>query len=135
MKYTLKDIVNQSVEDTTAVSSILPKGLSVMGGGVKLQAFSSKIEILNCSKGGHYYQEIEEDEYDYFLENGWKKGKIQIAINNCKHKLELIERRMKVEMNTRKNDKHIQNLKTRRENLLKKYADHNVKLNQINQLN
>ena len=131
MVYTLKDIVNQAQKDSTAVVSTLPKGLSVMGNGVKLQSFSSKIEILNCSKGGHYYKEIEEDEYDYFLENGWKKGKIQVAINNCKHKLELIEKRMKVEMNTRKNDKHIQNLKTRRENLIKKYADHKVKLNQI----
>ena len=131
MRYTLKDIVNQAQKDSTAVISTLPKGLSVMGNGVKLQSFASKIEILNCSKGGHYYQEIEEDEYEYFLENGGKKGKIQVAINNCKHKLELIERRMKVEMNTRKNDKHIQNLKTRRANLIKKYADHNVKLNQI----
>ena len=131
MKYNLKEIVDQALEDSTAVTSILPKGLSVMGSGVKLQSFPSKIEILNCSKGGHYYQEIEEEEYSYFLENGWRKGKIQVANNNCKHKLELIERRMKVEMNTRKNDKHIQNLKTRRENLIKKYADHKVKLNQI----
>lgn len=131
MKYTLKDIENQAINDRTAITSALPKGVCVMGNGVKLQSFLSKIEILNCSKGGHYYKEIEEDEYDYFLENGWRRGKIHIAINNCKHKLELIKRRMKVEMNTRKNDKHIQNLKTRRQNLLKKYADHNVKLNQI----
>ncbi len=131
MKYNLKDIVDQALEDNTAVTSILPKGVSVMGNGVKLQSFPSKIEILNCSKGGHYYKEIEEEEYNYFLENGWRKGKIQVAINNCKYKLALIEKRMQVEMNTRKNDKHIQNLKTRRENLIKKYADHKVKLNQI----
>ncbi len=128
--YTLKEIVNQATKDSTAVVNKLPLGVSVMGFGVKLQDFPSKTEILNCSRGGHYYQEISEEEYSYFYINGWKKGKINIAINNCLFKLNLIENRMKIEMNTRKNDKHIQNLKTRRENLLIKYADLKLKLNQ-----
>tara|TARA_R100000935_G_scaffold29558_1_gene49903 strand:- start:12916 stop:13314 length:399 start_codon:yes stop_codon:yes gene_type:complete len=132
MKYTLKDIVKQALEDRSSVMSTLPQGFSVIGLGVKLQSFPSQTEILNCSKGGDYFKEIEISEYNYFFNNGWKKGKLKVAINNCLYKLDLIEVRMKEEMNTRKNDKHIQNLKTRRENVLVKYAKHNQKLNQLN---
>jgi hypothetical protein len=53
-------------------------------------------------------------------------------MSNCVHKLGIIEERIKKELNTRKNDKHIQNLKTRRETLLNKYAQLKQKLNQIN---
>tara|TARA_R100001463_G_scaffold42546_10_gene89123 strand:+ start:16 stop:411 length:396 start_codon:yes stop_codon:yes gene_type:complete len=129
MIYTLDQVMEQALDDSAGVKSTMPQGVSVISNGIKIQRFPSKTEILNCSRGGHYYQEILPNEYDYFIENGWKKGKVQMAINNCLFKLDLIERRMKVEMNTRKNDKHIQNLKTRRENLLKKYADLQIKLN------
>ena len=50
---------------------------------------------------------------------------------NCKRKLNLIEQRIKKEVNTRKNDKHIQKLKTTRENLLIKYSKRNKQLNLI----
>ena len=50
---------------------------------------------------------------------------------NCKRKLDLIEERIKREVNTRKNDKHIQRLKTSRENLLIKYSKRKKQLKQI----
>ena len=50
---------------------------------------------------------------------------------NCKRKLNLIEQRIKKEVNTRKNDKHIQKLKATRENLLVKYSKRNKQLNLI----
>tara|TARA_Y100000361_G_scaffold118462_1_gene109850 strand:+ start:928 stop:1323 length:396 start_codon:yes stop_codon:yes gene_type:complete len=129
MNYTLNEVMDQALLDNAGVTTQMPQGESVIASGIKIQRFPSKIEILNCSRGGHYYQEILPKEYEYFLEHGWAKGKVQMSINNCVFKLNLIEKRMKVEMNTRKNDKHIQNLKTRRENLLKKYADLQIKLN------
>ena len=43
----------------------------------------------------------------------------------------MIEKKIQNEVNTRKNDKHIQNLKTRRENILLKYTDLRNKLNQV----
>ena len=58
-------------------------------------------------------------------------GTIKLSISNCKHKLELIEDKIKTELNTRKNDKHIQNLKSRREALLQKYANLKIKLNKL----
>ena len=50
---------------------------------------------------------------------------------NCKRKLNLIEERIRAEVNTRKNDKHIQKLKTTRENLLLKYSKRKQQLNLI----
>ena len=43
----------------------------------------------------------------------------------------LIEERIKKEVNTRKNDKHIQNLKNKREKALQKHAELKLKLNQL----
>jgi len=43
----------------------------------------------------------------------------------------MIEDKVREEVNTRKNNKHIQSMKARRENLLIKYAERNKQLNQI----
>ena len=55
--YNLKQIMHQALEDQKTIKSILPKGVSVIGHGVKLQKFSDKIEILNMGKGGDYFKE------------------------------------------------------------------------------
>ena len=69
--------------------------------------------------------------YDFFYDEGWEIGCYKVKINNCLHKLKIIEENIKTEVNTRKNDKHIQNLKTRREKILQKYTINKNKLNQI----
>jgi len=101
---------------------------SVMKMGVKIQRFKDRIEILNMSKGGSYYQECNEQEYSYFLKNGWVMGCVFLAIENCLHKLVLIEDRIKLEVNTRKNDKHIKKLKHKRDIVLLKYASYKLKI-------
>lgn len=120
-RYDMNDIFKQALEDSKSIKSVLPQGVSVIGRGVKLQKFDDRIEILNMGKGGEYYKECDQEEYDYFREHGWTLGTKHLALHNCVHKLKLVENRIKEEMNTRKNDKHIQNMKSRRENLLKKY--------------
>lgn len=100
--------------------------------GVKIQKFASKIEILNCSKNGDYYNEISEDQYKDFFTNGWVKGCLILAVSNCVRKLKLIEQRMRDEVNTRKNDKYIKNLKNKREFVMKKYTNHSKSLIKLN---
>jgi hypothetical protein len=119
--YDIADIFKQALEDKKSIKSILPKGVSVIGRGIKIQKFDDKTEILNMAKGGMYYKECNEKEYELFYQHGWVEGSKHLQLSNCVHKLGLIEDKIKQEMNTRKNDKHIQNLKTRRENLLQKY--------------
>jgi hypothetical protein len=50
-------------------------------------------------------------------------------MKNCLHKLGLIEIQIQKELNTRKNDKHMHGLKSRRATLLLKYADLKLKFN------
>tara|TARA_R110000824_G_scaffold23591_2_gene84330 strand:+ start:456 stop:872 length:417 start_codon:yes stop_codon:yes gene_type:complete len=127
----IEEVYNQALEDTNAIQELKPLGFSVINYGVKIQKFLSKTEILNCSRSGDYFQECNEEEYELFFIHGWKKGGIRLSMMNCKRKLDLIEERIKREVNTRKNDKHIQRLKTSRENLLIKYSKRKKQLKQI----
>ena len=126
-----KDIMTQALEDPKSIKNVLPKGVSVIGRGVKIQQFDDGIQILNMGKGGDYFKECSNEEYDFFYRDGWGKGCTQVSMSNCLHKLSIIESRIKTELNTRKNDKHIQNLKNRRETLLNKYTNLKSELNKL----
>tara|TARA_R100000935_G_scaffold791_3_gene2821 strand:+ start:815 stop:1228 length:414 start_codon:yes stop_codon:yes gene_type:complete len=129
--FTIPQVWEQAITDPRSVVQNLPKGISIIANGVKLMKFQENIEMFNMNKGGDYFKELDEDEYALFHEGGWKVGLIKLAISNCLFKLDLIEKRIQNEVNTRKNDKHIQNLKNRREKILKKYTTHQTKLNKI----
>ncbi len=129
--YTLEQIFNQAFKSNNSVKSEMPKGICIIHNGVKIQKFDDRIEILNLGKGGSYYKVCNKFEYDFFKYNGWSTGCLILSIENCKHKLMLIEERIKKEVNTRKNDKHIQNLKNKREKALQKHAELKLKLNQL----
>ncbi len=105
------------------------KGKSFIRRGIKIQKFNDKIEILNMSKGGAYYKECDEKEYKLFTDFGWKNGCLRVNIDNCLHKLNLIEARIKSEVNSRKNDKHIKRLKNKRSAILLKYASYKLEAN------
>lgn len=129
--YSLEDIYIEASQDTDCIHYDMPNGVGFINYGVKLQRFSTTIELLNCGRGGDYFKELTEEEYNFFFKHGWREGGLRLIIGNCKRKLAMIEERMREEMNTRKNDKHIQKLKIQRENILKKYATYNNKLTKI----
>lgn len=129
--YNKKEIYNQALQDDSAIV-IGEEQVSMINIGVKISKYPSKIEILNCSKDGDYYQELNNDEYNIFYQNGWTKGCRLLALENCKRKMDLIKNKMKAEVNTRKNDKYIKNLKTKRDLIMKKYTYHTNKLTNLN---
>ncbi len=124
-------IFHEALQDRKAIKTKTSKVHSVIANGIKIQKFSDRIEILNMGKGGDYFKECSPQEYQFFYEDGWLIGCYRVKINNCLHKLKIIEEKIKTEVNTRKNDKHIQNLKSRRESILQKYTINKNKLNQI----
>ena len=126
--YSLEDIFNQSKED---IHSMKPTINSAINNGVKIQKFPSKIEILNCGRSGDFFQECSVEEYDLFYKYGWVEGGVRMSMMNYKRKLNLIESKIRDEVNTRKNDKHIKKLKTSRESLLVKYSNRIKQLNRI----
>ena len=128
---TLTEIFNEAMLDPRAIITRLHHGESIINKGCKIQKFNDRIEILNMGKGGDYFSVCTKDEYEFFYIHGWKVGVIQLAISNCEHKLNIIQERIKKEVNTRKNDKHIQNLKNRREAIMVKFTNYKRKLNQV----
>lgn len=126
--YSKEDIYLQALQDNSAYISSIN---SIINNGVKIQKFDSKIEILNCSRNGNYFQECNKEEYDLFYIHGWHIGGLRLSMMNYKRKLDLIEIRIRSEVNSRKNDKHIKKLKTSRENLLIKYSKRITQLNKI----
>ncbi len=127
----LETIFQTALEDPKAIVTVLDKCTSVINNGVKINLFSDRIEIMNMGKGGDYFKECTIEEYDFFYDEGWYTGGILLKISNCLHKLNIIEERIKTEVNTRKNDKHIQNLKNKRDKIMFKYTIEKQKLNQI----
>jgi hypothetical protein len=126
--HSIEDIYSQALSDYKAIHS----QNSIINYGVKIQKFDSDIQILNCSRNGDYFQDCNEDEYDLFFIHGWIKGGLRLSMMNYKRKLDMIEDRIRNEVNTRKNDKHIQKLKTSRENLLINYSKRQKQLNKLN---
>ncbi|HAI17785.1 MAG TPA: hypothetical protein DCM10_07070, partial [Xanthomarina gelatinilytica] len=63
------------------------------------------------------------------LEYGWVIGIHKMSLRNKKRKLNLIENKMRSEVNSRKNDKHIKSLKKYRKEILKEYIRITKKLN------
>ena len=129
--YSLDQLFNQALQDNP-IHIKKELGDSVINNGFKMQKFQSKIEILNCSRNGDYFQELNKNEYEMFLSNGLIKGCVIMNINNCLHKLKLIESKMRVEVNSRKNDKFIKNLKTKREYIMNRYSYYTKKLIKLN---
>ena len=129
--YSIEEIYHQAEQDINSIKVSKTNGNSILNYGVKIQKFPTKTEILNCSRSGDYFKECNNEEYDLFFKYGWREGGIRLSMMNCKRKLNLIEERIRAEVNTRKNDKHIQKLKTTRENLLLKYSKRKQQLNLI----
>ena len=126
--YSVEEIYQQALEDSEGYHSL---NNGVINYGVKIQQFPSKTDILNCGRRGDYYQECNTEEYKLFFIHGWEKGGLRLSMMNCKRKLDMIENNIRNEVNTRKNDKHIQKLKITRENLLIKYSKRKQQLNKI----
>ena len=127
--YTLPEIFDQAILLGSRDITKIPNGYSVIHQGMKIQMFNDRIEILDMNRGGDYYKVIKEEHYKVFFKYGWEIACLKMVTINCLHKLDLIEERIKNEVNTRKNDKHIQNLKTKREILLNKYTTYTQKIN------
>jgi len=127
--YSLEVLFEQARSMPSSIYTKTSKCESVMSTGAKINKFSDKIEILNMGRGGDYIMELNETEYNFFQNHGWNIGVDQLMLNNYLFKLGLIENRIKTEVNTRKNDKHIQNLKNRRAKILQKYTERKQKLN------
>ena len=66
MKYTLEEIYDQATKDSLGIHQKHTNKTIVINYGYKIQKFSDKIEILNCSKGGDYF-----GKYSTYCSSSW----------------------------------------------------------------
>lgn len=117
----LTDIFNQADNDEVSINI---DGLGYearLRQGIKITREGHDVQIFNTTKGGLFYDEITSAQYQTFLEYGWVIGVYRLTLVNYRNKLELIEKKMKQEVNTRKNDKHIKSMKKIRTSILIDY--------------
>ena len=87
------------------------------------------MEVFNTQKGGDFYQEIDVDEYDYFLEKSWRFGVYRVSLSNYSRKLINIEASIKDVINDKQNKKQLDSLQSRRLNIMNRYTKITSKLN------
>ena len=113
---TLKDIYNEDIE-------------YVLSRSFKIEKKEEDIKIYKFI--GYFWSEINEDEYQTIIENGWIMVTISLSLKKITNQLDEIETKTRSEVNTRKNNKYLVTLKRRRSELMNIYSS---LLKQINKL-
>jgi hypothetical protein len=133
----MQDVFEQSVADDYAISlkgvgyeSILLHGIQIV-----CDDKTKEVQIVNTHRGGDYYTTLRSDECEDFIKGGWRYGVYTLALSNYRHKLDIIESRIKVGIQEKSSSKQILMLKSERSRVLEMYSNINFKLNQINQIN
>lgn len=134
MSYTLQDIFNQANLDHNVAKINSKCCVSVVSKGVKIEKDieTNEIVIYNTHLGGDFYKEIDSQQYVFFEEKGWVYGKYVVSLSNYRRKLDVIEERIRNEINTRKNGRYIMGLKEMREHYLLKFSESSKIINQLN---
>ena len=128
--YKLNDIFNQANTDEVSINIDGVGYEARLRQGIKITKENNTFQIFNTTIGV-FYQEISEEQYQTFYEYGWVIGVHKLALINYKRKLRVVENKMRNEVNTRKNDKHIKTLKKARLSLIESYRRASNKLNKL----
>ena len=128
---TLNDVFNEAKEDTfsATLDTKYVEARLVFGVKIVRDRETGVVEIFNTQKGGDFYQEIDVDEYDYFLEKSWRFGVYRVSVSNYSRKLINIEASIKDVINDKQNKKQLDSLQSRRLNIMNRYTKITSKLN------
>ena len=128
--YRLKDVYMQANTDEVSIK-IDGMGYDArLRQGIKITKEGQDVRIFNTTKGV-FYEEISDKQYALFRECGWVIGVYKVALTNYKRKLNVIESRIKSEVNTRKNDRRVKALKKARVRILKDYTRITKQINKL----
>jgi hypothetical protein len=128
----LNDIFEQALKDYNTANLDGNDYESRLSYGIKIVRYEedNSVVIYNTARGGDYYEELNEEEYNIFIEEGWQIGVKKMALKKYTNKLELIENKIKEEINGRNNTRYLDFLRESRTNTLNKYYNITQKLNQ-----
>ena len=133
MCYTLKEIFKQAKADEFSAVLDGEEFEARILSGIRIEQNINTADTIihNTTIGGDFYKEITDDEYEVFYQKGWRYAVFVLSLSNYRRKLKMIDQKIKREVNTRKNAKHIMNLKAARERIMNSYSKINKKLNLI----
>ena len=133
MCYSLEQIFEQAKDDHYSASLDGDGTEARILYGIRIEKIhlTGKISIHNTTKGGDFYTLATDDAVKIFIEKGWRYGVFSLALSNYRSKLDIIERKIREEVNTRKNAKHIQSLKSNRQRMLNRFSKVSHKFNSI----
>lgn len=55
---------------------------------IKHDTETGDIRIFNTATGGDAYRELDEEEYSFFLDNGWREGCLLVALRHYNERLD-----------------------------------------------
>lgn len=129
--FSLLEVFNQA-EDDHHSKLLKRKGVrSFMCYGFRVdkEIESEKIKIIDMTRGGDFYREVSQHEYNTFQTLGWKKAIYVLYLSNCRTKLSRLEDRIKDAMVNNESVKLIRKLKASREHILQNFNKVKIKLN------
>jgi hypothetical protein len=131
--HSLQDVFKQAKDEDYAVTLngagykyILLHGIQIVKDDK-----TDEVQIINTHKGGEYYTALSDNECSDFISGGWRYGVYILVMSNYLHKLDIIENRIKIEIQEKSGSKQVLSLKSERSRILDKYSKINFKLNQI----
>lgn len=127
----LEDIFKEALNDSYSAILDTPYVEARLVFGVKIvrDRESGLIEILNTTRGGDYYKEITQKEYQEFYVNGWRYGVYDVSLSNYRRKLDMIDYNVNEAILNLASKKEIEGFHIRRKNIMNRYAKISNKLN------
>ena len=127
--FSIEDLWNQAKNiRATLYMDNSKNNKAIMHKGVKIDKLEDKYYIVRCHREN--YQEITDEEYQIFYNEGWVVGRLNVLMNDLEYKLD------KLFIRTRNayqdgNTRQVRHYKNQKENVLSKYSKLNKQLNQI----
>ena len=122
-RYNMLDIWNQAVNDPMIVNTSYEESISYIYKGIKICNEHNNFVIYNTKVLGLTYKVISKEQCSCFLTHGFRAGVINVLRETYLNKINILNEKIKKEINDRNNLKHYQSLKQRREELINKYSN------------
>jgi len=123
MSYSIQEIWEQATKTHKACNMSYQNEEAYMYRGIKIVKIENDIKIYTTSNARYTYHEMKDSQYLVFHELGFKEGVHAVVKRQYESKINMINKKIKTEINTRNNKKHYDSLKLKRETLINKFSN------------
>lgn len=127
----IEEVYEEAIKTFPATTVDTDEATETFYRGIKIVRDEDGIRFYDTTRGGDTYAEFDSREYATMCVYGWREGLLRVKMNNYKHRLELLEARVRMSILAKHSSSHIASLKNRREELTSAYAEASRQLNLI----